>query len=153
MWSNSVKPNRKEWASADTETRSSSPAVISPFGLGWSLCFLHVLVIVKHNNGFYKSQFTSLVMWIIQPEWQREGERECCSTQVGPTPEMAGDRRWHFVWIIYLIPFNFFPSLPHSPSLSTSITYKRTYTHCKQSLLFHVALITVAQAVKLSSDE
>lgn len=38
------------------------------------LCFLHVLVIVKHNNGFYKSQFTSLVMWIIQPEWQREGE-------------------------------------------------------------------------------
>lgn len=128
-----VKPNRKEWASADTETHSSSPAVISPFGSGWSLCFLHVLVIVKHNNGFYKSQFTSLVMWIIQPEWQREGES-------------AAPLRWvlHLRWeatedgilseLFICFPSTFSHPFLYSPSLSTvPPSHTGVHTHIANS--------------------
>lgn len=138
MWSNNVKPNRTEWASADTETRSSSPAGISPFGSGWSLCLLHVLVIVKHNNGFYKSQFTSLVMWIIQPEWQREGESAAPlrwvlylrwqATEDGILSEL-------FIWF----PSTFSQAFLYSPSFSTSITYSwsaHTHTHTMQTVTF-----------------
>ena len=135
VWNNNVKPSRGEWTSANNETRSSSPAVVSPFGSG--LCFLHVLVIVKHNNGFYKLQFTSLVIWIIQREWQREGES-------------AAQLRWvlHLRWqatedgILSKL-FIWFPSTFPQPSLyflllSTSITCKCThiYTHTANSHIY-----------------
>lgn len=127
-------------------------------------CFRHVLVIIKHNNGFYKSPFASLVMWIIQPKREREGE-ECCSSQVGLAPEMAGDR-WGILSELFIlfsstfynchIVFFFTLLFPPTPSASVfpllTPNHTHTYTHTP-SRLFQAALITVAQAVKLSSDD
>lgn len=83
-------------------------------------CFRHVLVIIKHNNGFYKSPSASLLLWIIQPKserWRRGREEERRSIQVGPrtwrwqaTDEAFGSE------LLMLFPstfFFFFLHLPH----------------------------------------
>ena len=163
--------------------QSSFLTFIRPFGSVWKAspntpsthnpCFRHVLVIIKHNNGFYKSPFASLVTWIIQLKRERTGGRGARLQQSGGPCTWDGRRQMrHFVWIIYLILFNFlqlphcffFPLLffPTHPFLllcfspqPPSHTHSHTHTHtlCKPSRLFQAAVITVAQAVKLSSDD
>lgn len=109
-------------------TRGSFITITHPFGSLWNPCFHHVLVIIKHNNGFYKSQFASLVMWIIQPERgsEEEGGRAALRQSGGPYTWDGRRQMRHFVWIIYLILFNFLllPLLlsPPPTHLSFSLT-------------------------------
>lgn len=127
-------------------TQSSFLTFISPFGSVWNPCFRHVLVIIKHNNGFYQSQFASLVQWIIQPERKSDDERGS-----GAALESGGPYTWdgrrqmrHFVWIIYLILLNFL-QLPHCPPpplffpptpSAAPINHHNTSTHTLQTVTF-----------------
>jgi len=75
-------------------------------------CFRHVLVIIKHNNGFYKSLLASLVTWIIQPKRERWGrEREHHSSQVGPRTwrwQTTDEAFWSQLFIWFSATFSFF---------------------------------------------
>ena len=83
---------------------------------------------------------------------ERKGE-ERCSSQVGLTPEMAGDEAFCLNYLFDSIQVFTSATLFFSPFPTPPYTYTHTHRLCKPSRLFQAALITVAQAVKLSSDD
>ena len=102
-------------------------------------CLRHVLVIIKHNNGFYKSAFASLVTWIIQPKREKKSEEGRGGLLQSGRPYTWDGRRWGilselFIWFyssFYICHIVFSPfSTPHPH------THTHTHTETLQTVTF-----------------
>lgn len=141
-WPHTVKqPSVHSTQSESSPAATNTPPILTPTHVPR---FRHLLVIIKHNNGFYKSHFASLVVWIIQPQSGREGRWDRAAALV----RWASHLRWqatdeafclnylfdfaqlfHNCHIVFFYPLCFNPPSSFTPVFpSTPIAHTRAHT-------------------------